>query len=82
MFLDEIKSSIGESFGCGFKATLFGNGSVYISGVKAVKSFSFEEVVLIVKKGDFVIKGKNLEIKKICEGDVCVCGKISSLSEE
>ena len=82
-FIDDIKGSIGEDFlfGKNFRCTLFAE-SGYFENVSAVLSFSESEIVLALKGGKLILKGKNLYIKKYCGGDVAVCGKITELKRE
>ena len=62
-----------------FKATLVGDSAGYFECVLGIKSYSEEEIILSVKDGGVIIKGENLYIKKYCEGDVAVCGKIKAV---
>lgn len=79
MFSEEVKNSLGLDLS-GFKATIFGDSAIYLSGVGGIKDFSKAEVVFYLKKGTISIKGEELEIKKICAGDAVVCGKIKTFS--
>ena len=81
MFSEEVKNSLGLDFS-GFRATIFGDGAIYISGVGGIKSFSETEVVFFLKKGTVSITGEELEIKKICAGDAVVCGRIKTFSRD
>ncbi|MBO4594265.1 MAG: YabP/YqfC family sporulation protein [Clostridia bacterium] len=81
MFSEEVKKSLGFDFS-GFRATIFGDGAIYISGVGRIKSFSKTEVVFYLKKGTVSITGEELEIKKICEGDALICGRIKTFSRD
>lgn len=58
------------------RITLIGKTACYIEGVKSIKSYSNEEVFLRLKDGEFIITGEELFIKKYCEGDIAICGKI------
>ncbi len=62
-----------------FVAVLYGDNSAYIEKVCSVKSYSACEIVLAVKRGELIISGENMYIKKYCQGDVCICGKIQSI---
>ena len=59
-----------------FKATLVGSGAGYFECVLGIKSYSEQEIVLLINGGEVLIKGEELFVKKFCEGDVAVCGKI------
>ena len=81
-FFDSIINNFDEdSFvaEANFKAMLFGDTAGYFENVKAIKSFSQTEIVLRLKSGGIIITGENLYIKKYCEGDIAVCGKILKL---
>ena len=80
-FIDEINYafSFKEGF-ASFKATLLGREGVYFEGVKEIKSFSLEKIELRLKKGEALIEGEGLCIKKLCLGDVAIVGKIKSVT--
>lgn len=59
-----------------FKATLIGDRACYMEGVKTILSYSPEEIKIGLKKGGIIIKGSGLYLKKYCDGDLAVCGKI------
>ena len=79
MLSEEIKKGFGLDFS-GFRATIFGDSAIYLSGVGRIKSFTKTEVVFFLKKGTVTVSGEDLEIRKICAGDVCICGKIKNFS--
>lgn len=54
----------------------------YFENVLGILSYSETEIVLSVKKGKISIKGENLYVKKYCEGDLSICGKITSIEKE
>ena len=63
------------------KVTLIGNKGdgfsyAYIENVLSIKSFSPNEISVIIKGGGITLKGENLFIKKYCQGDLAICGKI------
>lgn len=62
-----------------FRAVLFGDGAVYLESILDLVSYDLQEVVLRVKKGMVKVQGKGLYIKKFCDGDVVICGKISAI---
>lgn len=82
-FIDDIARTFGGdfSFGNGFCCTL-SDSAGYFEKVSAIISYSEEEVVLSLKGGTLTVSGKGLYIKKYCEGDVAVCGKITGLKRE
>jgi len=84
-FIDEIKSAFDlEPFAkepC-YKAVIFGDSACYFEGVKSIKYYSEDTVSLVLKKGAITVKGVELSIKKFCEGDVVVCGKISEIKRD
>ena len=61
-----------------FRASLIGDGAIFLEGVVAITDFTAEQIILRLRKGGFIINGKNLYVKKYCEGDLIVCGKIIS----
>ena len=65
-FIDDICNFFGgEDFGAlGYKITLLNGNAVYIEGVKSVKSFSLEKVILRVAKKEIEIEKKKLKQKK------------------
>ena len=65
-----------------FKAVMLGDKAVYLQGVKGLKSFASDCIVLFLKKGEVQVFGENLYIKKYCAGDVAVCGKILGVSKK
>ena len=64
---------------CAYRAVLFGESAGYFERVKSIVSYEKEEVVLSLKCGGLRVKGRDLYIKKYCEGDVVICGKILSV---
>ncbi len=63
----------------GCRVLMFGDTAVYIEGVRAILSYSEAEISLSVKKGELIVKGEKLYLKKYCGGDLAVCGKITAL---
>ena len=61
------------------KCIVVPKGGGYFEGVKAVGDFSPERIVVCFKKAQVEIVGKGLSIKKYCEGDLQISGKISAL---
>ena len=51
----------------------------YFQGVKSLGSFSDKEIVLLFKKTKVRVAGENLEIKKYCDGDMEIVGRIFSV---
>ena len=59
-----------------FKATLVGDSAGYFECVLGIKSYTENQIILCIKNAEIVITGQNLYVKKYCEGDVAICGKI------
>ena len=81
-FLDNILESLGlTSFSESSekKAVILGDSAVYFTGVTSIYAYDEESVSLCQKKRKISVLGKNLYLKKFCEGDVVVCGKISKI---
>lgn len=74
---DEIfKDADGGAFQ---KCIVVPNGGGYFEGVKSVGDFSPERVVLCFSKDKVEIEGSDLSIKKYCDGDLQLKGKIFTL---
>lgn len=54
-------------------------GGGYFEGVKAVEDFSSEKIILCFFKERVELIGDELTIKKYCDGDLQLAGKILSL---
>ena len=54
----------------------------YFEGVKGLNGFSDTEIVLLFKKSRVVVRGEQLEIKKYCDGDLQLSGRIFSVGIE
>ena len=52
-------------------------GGGYFEGVKAVRDFSPEKVVLFFPRGSVEVEGVSLSIAKYCDGDLKLDGKIT-----
>ena len=79
-FIDEVLSVFGgENAAPTFRAMLLGEQAAYVEGVKAIKSYSQEKIEIYLKKGEIKITGEGLVVKKLCAGDLAVCGKIKSI---
>ncbi len=57
-------------------------GGGYFEGVKSVGEFSPERVVLHFPKTSIAVEGKELVIKKYCEGDLEIVGCIECVKTE
>ena len=81
-FIEDILQCLNLSgtFEPSFRALLIGNESVYFENVSSIKSYSQNKIELIIKKKEIKIDGENLIIKKYCQGDLLICGKIQTLS--
>lgn len=78
-FIDEIKGTF-NGFNLPveypYRAVLFGDNGGFFENVKSIRSYSKEEIVLTLKKGELKIVGEDLYIKKYSLGDIVICGKI------
>ncbi len=54
-------------------------GGGYFQGVKSVGDFSPERVVLYFPKEGVEVTGDDLTVKKYCDGDLHLAGKIRSV---
>ena len=52
-------------------------GGGYFQGVKAVEDFSSERIVLCFSKDRVEALGKGLSIKKYCDGDLEISGRLA-----
>ncbi len=66
----------------GEKCVFFPAGGGYFEGIKTVVAFSSERATFAFKSGLVEVEGENLEIGKICDGDVFISGKIRSVVYE
>ena len=55
-------------------------GGGYFENVKAVGDFSPQKILVYFPKHGLEIEGENLAIKKYCEGDLELCGKIYKIT--
>jgi sporulation protein YqfC len=81
-FFDNMKESFGIcdlSEGIKNKVVLVGFEAGYFDCVVGIIGYSDTEISLALKKGKIIVYGKDLYIKKFCEGDVVVCGKITKI---
>jgi len=66
----------------GAKCIFAPRGGGYFEGVKSVGDFSSERIVLCFAKEQLEIEGEELSIKKYCDGDLQLSGRIFSLRVE
>jgi sporulation protein YqfC len=81
-FFDEINGCFSEQglpLNPPFRAVLFGDLAIYVENVKTIAKYQCDEVILCLKNGGLIIRGKELCLKKYCAGDVAVCGKICTI---
>ena len=64
------------------RCTFIPEGGGYFEGVKAVGDFSPERVVLCFPRCSVSVEGVGLCIKKYCDGDLQLTGKIFTLTTE
>ena len=57
-------------------------GGGYFQGVKAVGDFSEERIELYFSSVKLCVQGKGLVIKKYCDGDLILSGKITALTTQ
>ena len=75
---DEIfKSADGAAFA---RCTIVPGGGGYFEGVKAVGDFSPQKIVLYFPRESVVIEGAELFIRKYCDGDLELAGRIVRVS--
>ncbi len=79
--IERVLSGMGEKipYEPSFKAVLYGDSAGYFENISGIKSYSPDEVILSIKRGTVIVRGKDMFIKKYCAGDVVICGRISSL---
>ncbi|MBE7067673.1 MAG: hypothetical protein E7381_00070 [Clostridiales bacterium] len=74
---DEIfKDADGMGLG---RYTVAINGGGYFQGLKAVEDFSPQKIVLLYGAGRVEVEGTELAIKKYCDGDLQLSGRILSV---
>lgn len=80
-FIDSIKESLGDVFPVQpvYRAVIFGESAGYFENIVGIKSFTCDEIVVFLKKGELKISGSELYINKYCQGDLVVCGKIKAV---
>ncbi|MBQ8394044.1 MAG: YabP/YqfC family sporulation protein [Clostridia bacterium] len=61
------------------RCTFIPRGGGYFQGVKAVGDFSPERIVICFPKDEVAVEGKNLSIKKYCDGDLELSGDLYSV---
>ncbi len=78
MFLgDELNGFNISELKPSFRAEFIGDSGVYFQNIACIKSYTESEIILGIKRGVLILSGENLFIKKYCQGDVFICGKIS-----
>ena len=75
LYEEILKSVDGASIS---RCILVPNGGGYFEGVKSVEDFSPQRIVLRFSQGQTVIEGVGLFIKKYCDGDLEILGKINA----
>ncbi len=68
----------GEAFALS-RCLLIPLGCGYFQGVKAVGDFSGEKIELYFSSAKLCVEGRDLIIKKYCDGDLILSGKILSV---
>jgi len=59
--------------------TMVGNREIYISNHRGILSFAQEEIIILAKEFQIVVKGKNLNINSYSKEELTIKGYISSL---
>lgn len=79
-FFNDLKAEFNCAFNIStdFKVVML-NSVAYFENIVGVKSYSKENIELAIKKGNIIIKGQDLVIKKYSLGDLVICGTIKSL---
>ena len=81
-FIDEIYGHFASSlqgFLPTFKASIIGDNGAYFENVKKIVSLSPNLIILGLKSKLIEVSGEELKIKKYCEGDLLICGKIKGV---
>ena len=74
---DEIfKNADGAAFA---RCIVVPSGGGYFEGVKSVEEFSETSIVICFPRETVAVEGKGLTIRKYCDGDLQLAGKIYSL---
>ena len=75
---DEIfKNADGLTFG---RCIFIPQGGGYFEGVRSIGDFSSKRVVVCFSKLSVAVEGEFLSIKKYCDGDLELAGKIKLVS--
>ena len=77
---DEIFKNAEGVFGT--KCIFVPSGGGYFEGVRSVGDFSSERIVLCFAKEQVTVEGEGLSIKKYCDGDLQLSGKVLSVRVE
>ena len=76
-FIEAIAETAAEGLvPCEYRLTVLGKRCVYAEGVRCVKSFSEEEILLGLNRGCIKISGSGMQIEKFCDGDVQIRGSV------
>ena len=79
-FLDNLigDTTYGENvLPCLFRASILGGRLARFEDVTAIKSYKKEEIILKLKKGEIILRGKDLEIKRYSLCDVLITGSVT-----
>ena len=81
-FIDTIKENFCDIFPVPplYRAVIFGDKAGYFENVVGIKSFSPDEIVVFLKRGELKIVGSKLYVKKYCDGDLVIAGRIQAVS--
>lgn len=79
-FVEEVMGAGADRLApCEYRLTVLGRRCVYVEGIRCVKSFSEEEILLGLKGCCLRITGRGMYIEKFCGGDVEIKGSVTGI---
>lgn len=75
-FVNSVLFRLGVDAGAGAYKAVIAESYGYFENIKGIKSYSEEEIVLFLKKGELSVRGEKLTLKKFGLGDAVIVGKI------
>lgn len=82
-FLDNILKNFQNcNFVGGYRATILGDSGVYVEGVVKIVDVKENEIILSIKNGTLLLKGKNLKVRSFYGGDICILGEITAYEKK
>lgn len=76
--LNNLISEYGMEEICGPNIQIFSNKKIIVEGCYGINEYNSDIVRINLPKGQFLIFGRNLEIKNMEDKTVTVCGVLSS----